>query len=182
MRILVVTGLAAVLAATGGATAARSVPAATCSASGLSATLPKQMLPDAVARVRARIAAAAVTCDFAKLQRIALERGKGFTFSYGRETSAAAYWRKLETTHRDRPLARLVRILRLPVTRNETGSYAWPSAYTDKPTAADWNAVVHGGVYTRAQVERMRKGGNVYLGYRTAITRTGDWQFFVAGD
>jgi hypothetical protein len=140
------------------------------------------VLPDTVARVRARIAAAAVACDFAKLQRIALERGKGFTFSYGGESSAAAYWRKLETTHRDRPLARLVRILRLPVTRNETGSYAWPSAYTDKPTAADWNALVRGGVYTRAQVERMRKGGNVYLGYRTAITRTGDWQFFVAGD
>jgi hypothetical protein len=39
-----------------------------------------------------------------------------------------------------------------------------------------------GGVYTRAEVNRMRQGGNVYYGYRTAITKTGDWQFFVAGD
>ena len=31
-------------------------------------------------------------------------------------------------------------------------------------------------------MNRMRKGGNVYYGYRTAITRSGDWQFFVAGD
>jgi hypothetical protein len=182
MRIAVATGLATVVAVACGAIAARSAPVAACSASGLSATLPKQALPAAVAKVRARIAAAAVECDYAKLQRIALERGKGFTFSYGGEHSAAAYWRKLETTHADRPLARLVRILRLPVTRNETGSFAWPSAYTDKPTAADWNALVRGGVYTRAQAERMRKSGNVYLGYRTAITRTGDWQFFVAGD
>jgi hypothetical protein len=74
-----------------------------------------------------------------------------------------------------------VRILSLRVTRNETGAYAWPSAYTDKPTAADWNALVAGGVYTRAEVTRMHRG-KVYYGYRTAILANGDWQFFVAGD
>ena len=181
MRMLALLG-AVVTAAAAAALSADAAPRATCSASGLSATLPKQALPAAVARVRARIAKAAVACDYAGLERIALERGKGFTFSYGGERSAAAYWRRLEATHRDRPLARLVAILGLPVTRNETGSFAWPSAYTDKPTARDWNALVRAGVYTRAHVDRMRRGGNVYLGYRTAITRGGDWQFFVAGD
>ena len=151
-----------------------------CSASGLSATLPAQKLPAKVAKVRTRIAQAAVRCDYAALQRIALERG-GFTFSYGNEQSATAYWKRLEARG-DRPLARLVKILRLPVTRNEAGAYAWPTAYTTHPKAADWNALVRAGVYTRAEVSRMRKGGNVYYGYRTAITRAGDWQFFVAGD
>ena len=56
------------------------------------------------------------------------------------------------------------------------------SAYTDKPTAADWNALVQKGVYTRVEVNRMRRSGNTHLGYRTAITRSGDWQFFVSGD
>jgi hypothetical protein len=180
MKTLAVFALAVALVSASAATAARSHT--TCSAASLSANLPKQKLPAAVARVRARIAAAAVACDYAKLQKIALEKGNGFKFSFGAEKSAAAYWRKLESQHRDRPLARLVKILSIPVTRNETGAYAWPSAYTDKPTAANWNALVQKGVYTRAEVNRMRKGGNVYYGYRTAITRSGDWQFFVSGD
>ena len=182
MKTLGVIVLAAALMSVGAASAARTTPAGACSAASLSATLPKQKLPPAVARVRARIAAAAVACDYAKLQKIALEKGKGFKFSYGSETSAIAYWRKLESQHRDKPLARLVKILAIPFTRNETKAYAWPSAYTNKPTAADWNALVKKGVYSRTQVNTMRKGGNVYYGYRTAITRTGDWQFFVAGD
>jgi hypothetical protein len=32
------------------------------------------------------------------------------------------------------------------------------------------------------QIERIRRGGSGYLGYRIGITPTGDWQFFVAGD
>jgi hypothetical protein len=180
MRTLAAIALAFALTSAAGASA---TPAhTTCSAASLSAKLPKQNLPAAVASVRARIAAAAVACDYAKLQKIALEKGNGFKFSFGTEKSAAAYWRTLESQHRDKPLARLVKILSIPVTKNEAGAYAWPSAYTDKPTAADWNALVQKGVYTRAEVNRMRKGGNVYYGYRTAITRSGDWQFFVAGD
>ena len=181
MRAAAVVALAAALVGVAVASAARE-RTTTCSAAGLTTRLPKQQLPAAVARVRARIAVAAVACDYAKLQRIALEKGKGFTFSYGAERSAAAYWRRLESQRRDRPLARLVKILSLPVTKNEAGSYAWPSAYTDKPTAADWNALVQKGVYTRVEVNRMRRSGNTYLGYRTAITRSGDWQFFVSGD
>jgi hypothetical protein len=182
MKALAAIAIALALTSAACGSGASTKPAGTCSAASLSASLPEQTLPAAVASVRARIAAAAVACDYAKLQKIALEKGNGFKFSYGSEKSAAAYWRKLESQRRDRPLARLVKLLSIPYTKNETGAYAWPSAYTDNPTAANWNALVQKGVYTRAEVNRMRKGGNVYYGYRTAITRSGDWQFFVSGD
>lgn len=162
-------------------TAAKPSPPA-CSAAKLSPKLPAEQLPDAVAATRSRIAEAAVACNYAELQRIARESPKGFTYSFGASGSPAAYWRKLERSGDDRPLARLVKILRLPVTRNEAGAYAWPSAYTEHPTDADWDALVREGIYSRAQVEQMRTGAGMYLGYRTAITRDGGWQFFVAGD
>jgi hypothetical protein len=152
-----------------------------CSAAGLSAKLPKQKLPAKVASMRDRIAAAAVRCDYGALARLSRENGKTFVFTYGSPRDPAAYWRRLETQHLDRPLARLVRILRLPVTRNEIGSYAWPSAYTERPTARDWNLLVKAKLYTRAQVESWKRYGS-YLGYRTAISPKGDWLFFVAGD
>jgi hypothetical protein len=170
--------LAVVVAAALALGAAASSHTATCSAAHEPTALPKQSLPAKVAAKRQAIVNAAVACDYAKLQALA---GKSFTFSYGGGTSAAAYWRILEAKKIDRPLQRLVRILSLKVTRNETGSYAWPSAYTDRPTAADWNALVSGGVYTRAEVARM-KAGKTYYGYRTAIRPDGRWQFFVAGD
>jgi hypothetical protein len=175
--LFVPTFAAAALLAAGAAGA----HAGSCSAKRMSATLPAQKLPAKVAATRARIARAAVACDYAALAKIAKQTRQGFTFSYGTETSPAAYWRDLETSHRDRPMAQLVAILKTPVTRNEIKSYAWPSAYTDKPTAADWNQLVRTKAYTRVQVNRMKKDG-MYLGYRTAISPQGAWLFFVAGD
>ena len=176
MRLLVLAASAlAIFAVAAGNTPAYT---ATCSAAHEPTALPKQKLPAKVAAMRQAIVKAAVACDYAKLQQLG---GRSFTFSYGSGMSAATYWRTLEAKKIDRPLQRLVRILSLRVTRNETGAYAWPSAYTDKPTAADWNALVAGGVYTRAEVTRMQRG-KVYYGYRTAILANGDWQFFVAGD
>lgn len=152
-----------------------------CSAHGMSATLPKQQLPAQVAATRTRLARAAAKCDYAALERIARETPGGFTFSYGAGTSAAAYWKRLEEGHLDKPMARLLAILKTPVTRNEIKAYAWPSAYAEKPTAASWNALVRAGAYSRAEVAKLKKAG-MYLGYRTAITPQGRWQFFVAGD
>lgn len=162
------------------ASVAASAPTAGCSAASLSTRLPAQTLPTTVASARRRIVEAAVACDFAKLERIGKEQG-GLSFSFGGEKSAAAYWRSQESKGR-KPLALLVKILGLPVTRNETGSYAWPSAYTAHPKAADWDALVRSGVLTRAEASKSQRNGNVYYGYRTAITRSGDWQFFIAGD
>ena len=150
------------------ASGARTTPAGACSAASLWRSCPSRICRPR-SRACARIAAAAVACDYAKLQKIALEKGNGFKFSFGAEKSAAAYWRKLEAQHRDKPLARLVKILSIPYTKNEDELALVAVGDTDKPTAANWNALVQKGVYTRAEVNRMRKGGNVYYGYRTAI-------------
>lgn len=157
-------------------------PEADCSTSTLRLTLPEQELPAAVAEVRQRIFDAAVACDYDTLEQIALEQGAGFTFSYGGGDSAAAHWRELEEGGAEEPMRVLATILTLPYTRNESGSYAWPTAYDESPSEADWQALVDAGLYTQEQIDQMKAGGTGYLGYRTAITADGDWQFYVAGD
>ena len=159
-------------------------PTSECSTSGIRMTLPEQELPAEVAEVRQRIFDAAIACDYETLEQIALEKGAGFTFSYGDAGSAAAHWRKLEESGTEEPMRVLATILTLPYTRNESGSYAWPTAYNESPTDADWQALVDAGLYTQEQIDGMRNapGAGGYLGYRTAITADGDWQFFVAGD
>jgi hypothetical protein len=121
----------------------------------------------------------AVACDYAGLQRLG-NAGQDLAFSYGKAKSASAYWQDLERRG-GYPLKTLVRILRLPVTRNEARWYAWPSAYTEHPTARDWNLLVSSHVLTRKQADAERAHGS-YLGYRLAIRPNGDWQFFIAGD
>ena len=154
---------------------------ADCSTSTLRLTLPEEDIPAEVAEVRQRIFDAAVACDYDALEQIALEKGEGFTFSYGGGDSAAAHWRELEESGAEEPMRQLATILTFPFTRNESGSYAWPTAYDDSPADADWQALVDAGLYTQEQIDQMRTAGS-YLGYRTAITADGDWQFFVAGD
>jgi hypothetical protein len=163
---------------------AETEPAVECSTSGLRLTLPEQQLPAEVAEVRERIFGAAVACDYETLEQIALEQGEGFTFSYGGGDSAAAYWRQLEASSSvaPKPLRTLATILTMPYTRNESGSYAWPTAYSENATEAAWQELVDAGLYTQEQVDSMQAGGTGYLGYRAAITADGDWQFFVAGD
>jgi hypothetical protein len=158
--------------------------AGACSTAGLKLTLPEQELPAAVADVRKRVFDAAVACDYDTLEEIALETGEGFTFSYGGGTDASEYWRDVEetSTEQPKPMRSLATILTLPFTRNESGSYAWPTAYNENPTEEAWRDLVYAGLYSAEQVEQMKTQGTGYLGYRTAITADGDWQFFVAGD
>jgi hypothetical protein len=153
------------------------------SATALATPLPQQELPAVVAEVRERVFAAAVACDYETLEQIALEKGEGFTFSYGGAGSAADYWRQVEEagTEQPLPMRALATILTMPYTRNESGSYAWPTAYDEDPTEEAWRVLVVSGLYPQEQVDQMKAGG-MYLGYRTAITPDGDWQFFVAGD
>jgi len=156
-------------------------PGRGCSTSTIRTTLSEQELPQPVAEVRRAVWGAAIACDYEELERLALERGEGFTFSYGGGTSAAEHWRTLEQSG-ETPMRDLAAILSLPYTRNESGSYAWPTAYSEAPTDEAWQALVDAGLHTQAEVDAMRAGGSGYLGYRTAITADGDWQFFVAGD
>ena len=159
-------------------------PEVTCSTAGLRLTLPEQELPPAVADVRKRVFDAAVACDYDTLEEIALEQGEGFTFSYGGSDDASAFWQEVETAAEESPLPMraLASILAMPFTRNESGSYAWPTAYDENPTADAWQALVDAGLYSEDEVAQMQAQGTGYLGYRTAITADGDWQFFVAGD
>jgi hypothetical protein len=158
-------------------------PEVECSTAGLRLTLPEQKLPPAVADVRKRIFDAVIACDYDTLEEIALEKGAGFTFSYGAGTDASEYWRDVEenSSEEPKPMRALATILTLPHTRNESGSYAWPTAYSENPTDEAWQALVDAGLFSQEVVDQMRAGG-MYLGYRTAITADGDWQFFVAGD
>jgi hypothetical protein len=160
-----------------------SEPEPGCAAAELNRVLPEEDLPQPVADVRQRVFDAALACDYEALEQIALEQGEGFTFSYGAgpDDSAAVYWRELEESGAEQPLRVLATILTLPHTRNESGSYAWPNAYSESPTDEAWQALVDAGLYTQEELESMKAGG-MYLGYRTAITAEGDWQFFVAGD
>jgi hypothetical protein len=160
-----------------------SEPEPGCAAAELNRILPEEDLPQPVADVRQRVFDAALACDYEALEQIALEQGEGFTFSYGAgpDDSAAVYWRELEERGAEQPLRVLATILTLPHTRNESGSYAWPNAYSESPTDEAWQALVDAGIYTQEELESMKAGG-MYLGYRTAITAEGDWQFFVAGD
>jgi hypothetical protein len=148
-----------------------------CSASGLSADLPDDgALPEVVSTLRAQIAAAAVACDYDRLQELALEQD-GFTYSYGGETSAADYWAGEE--ERGRPV---LKILLESLRQNGhlyQGNWVWPTAYADAPTDADWSAL--SGLYPADQLTSWQEQGQ-FLGYRVGITPGGDWQFFVAGD
>jgi hypothetical protein len=161
-------------------------PDTTCSTSTIRATLPEQDLPEPVAEIREAIWGAAIACDYEELERLALERGEGFTFSYGGGTSAAEFWRNVEEAGAEDPLPMraLATILAMPFTRNESGSYAWPTAYEESPSDEAWQDLSDSGLYSQDEVAAMRDayGGGGYLGYRTAITADGDWQFFVAGD
>jgi hypothetical protein len=159
-------------------------PEAECSTSGLRLTLPEQDLPEPVAETRQRIFEAALACDYETLESLAGE--EGFTFSYGGTQSAAAFWRMVEEEQagpQPLPMRALATILTMQPTRNESGSYAWPDAYTESPSDEAWQALVDAGLYTEEQIESMRAPESTgYLGYRTAITPDGVWQFFVAGD
>ena len=157
-------------------------PEERCSATAAVLTLPAQDLPEPVAETRRQVFGAALDCDYERLESLA--GAEGFTFSFGTSGSPAAYWRRLEQERADEPLPlrALATILTMPATRNEAGSYAWPAAYSENPSDGAWQALVVAGLYTEEQVEQMRTQGTGYLGYRTAITPDGVWQFFVAGD
>ena len=77
-----------------------------------------------------------MACDYETLEQIALEQGDGFTFSYGGRRVGGRVLAQLEEepATEPKPMRALATILTLPYTRNETGSYAWPTAYSEAPT------------------------------------------------
>lgn len=160
-------------------------PAEQCSASGAatqSLALPDQDgLPPAVDDTRRELFDAALACDFGELAELA---GEDFSYTFGvaDPTGPASYWRQVDD--QERVMDTLARVLTTPHARDAAGddaSYVWPSAHVDKPTDADWDALVDAEVIAGDDLPVLRSVGS-YLGYRTAITPDGTWQYFIAGD
>lgn len=160
-------------------------PAEQCSASGASTqalTLPDQQgLPPAVDDLRRELFDAALACDFDALAELA---GEEFSYTFGPPDPAgpAAYWRS--TDAQDRVMDSLARILTIAYVRDAKGddaSFVWPSAQAANPTDADWNALVEAEVITEDELPVLRSLGS-YVGFRSAITPGGTWQYFIAGD
>lgn len=163
-----------------------------CSASGLEGTHYPETgagLPSEVGDMRLEIIGAAISCDYEHLQGLALDGRKGFTFSYGAETSAAIFWKAREREaaktgdENSEYMRYLVSILDLPYCKEKVPNgdtyYVWPRVQCNARTDADWNDLK--GQYTQEQIDQMRTG-DLYYGFRVGILEDGDWQYFVAGD
>ena len=127
---------------------------------------------------------AAVACDYDTLEEIAVEQGEGFTFNYGGETDASEHWRDAE----ENPSGRAEADARAggdpddAVHPQRGGSYAWPTAYSEEPDRGGLAGAGRRGALLAGAGRLDAEQHGSYLGYRTAITADGDWQFFVAGD
>jgi hypothetical protein len=162
---------------------------ATCSAAGLSTNgAAPDGLPAPVATMRADLARAAATCDWSALAALVDRNGAGVRHSFGAPGDPIAYWQGADTGGTPpRPMRALRVLLDLPyATQPLTGGavqYVWPAAHVAvPPSAAQLQQLASTGLYPLSMLEEWVRQGNNYLGYRLAITATGDWTFFVAGD
>lgn len=154
-----------------------------CSAAEMAAPVSEGDLPDAVGEKRTAILSAALSCDYDQLSDLTGE--EGFTFSYGDSADFAAFLREGEGSGND-PLRKLVQIFgttpRDFEIRDENHK-VWPAAATYE----SWNAIPEEAiddlrsVYTAEDLQSFAQAEQ-YLGYRTAISRSGNWLYFVAGD
>ncbi len=150
-----------------------------CSAAGQSSVPPVlASLPEAVAAIRSAIVERAVDCDFDALAALT---SPSFTVNFG-GGDPRRVWMASEARFGD-DLSLIVRILNLPfaVSALPDGRtvYVWPSAATDNPTDADWEAIRP--VFNEEEIDAMRQQGG-YTGHRIGIAEDGEWLFSVAGD
>jgi len=167
---------------------------ATCSGSTVTDGMVKNVaagdaavaLPPAVAERRARLVAAARTCDYDSLADLAADRM--FQFTYGSDEDPRVFWRNAEAA--GEPVLRmLVLTMYLPPVTPPEGStsgadpgsryYIWPAAAGVNPKPADWDALLR--IYDDEDVARWRSERN-FLAYRVFIDADGNWVQFVAGD
>lgn len=161
-------------------TAAAPSQAARCSASSLSPepAASRTPLPPAVESMRRRIIAAAVACDYEALAALTREKGAEFSFGFGGDKDSVDTWRQQEKEG-ELVLALLVKVLNLPHTQLDA-LYVWPSAYTAEPKPEDWKALE--SMYSAAELKELRDNPDGYVGFRTGIDASGDWQFAFSGD
>lgn len=141
---------------------------------------PIEGLPSAVAATRDAIIAAAASCDFAALERLA---GMPFTTSYGSGGSEnLALWHDqgLEPT---RTLLLLLDMRHATVQGENEDIFVWPAAHGyeswDQVTEEDLDELAR--IHTEGELDLFARSGT-YMGWRTGIDENGNWLFFVAGD
>ncbi len=141
---------------------------------------PIEGLPAAVAETRDAIIAAAASCDFGALQRLA---AVPFTTSYGSGGSEnLALWHDqgLEPT---RTLLLLLDLRHTTIQGEDGDIFVWPAAHGyeswDQVTEDDMEELAL--IHTEGELDLFARSGT-YLGWRTGIDENGNWLFFVAGD
>ena len=144
-------------------------------------------LPPAVAAMRADLARAVAACDWATIGGLVDRDGAGVHFTFGGPGDPIAAWQRAERSgQQPAPLLAIRRLLDLPFASQPlpaTTQYVWPAAHVAvPPSTAQLRAIADAGLYPMATLEEWVRSGHNYLGYRLAITASGDWTFFVAGD
>ena len=139
-------------------------------------------LPDAVAQTAAQIDAAAAVCDWDRLGELL---GPDFSASFG-GGEAIDLWQQSEQV--DGVMDDLRAILHQPFAtqpNDADDSYVWPAVFAAENcqafTDADLQSFAELG-YSDEDIASDCGFADGYVGYRTAISASGQWTFFIAGD
>lgn len=137
--------------------------------------------------MRSDLARAVASCDWPMIALLIDRDGAGVHFTFGDPVDPIAAWQRAERDgQQPAPLFAIRRLLDLPFAAQPlppTTQYVWPAAHVaDPPGAAQLRDIADAGLYPKSTLEEWVRSGNNYLGYRLAITESGDWTFFVAGD
>jgi hypothetical protein len=138
--------------------------------------------------MRADLARASATCDWSALAALVDRDGTGVRYSFGTPGDPIAFWQRGETSGSTPPPLRALRqLLDLSYATQPLAAgavqYVWPAAHaTVPPTDAQLQEIAAAGLYPLAQLQEWVRNDSNYLGYRLAITASGDWTFFLAGD
>ncbi|MEM7287261.1 MAG: hypothetical protein AAF480_12985 [Actinomycetota bacterium] len=160
--------------------------AGSCSAETLEAPTPDPDLPEAVEATRQAIAGAAIACDWAALD--ALIDPSLFSFSFGADSDAVTFWQEVEGDFGGEPMRFLVETLKLNwILDDQTGAtpvnwYIWPDAFPMiwEDVTPEMREALR-PLYDDQDFEGFANIGG-FAGYRLAITDTGNWLYFIAGD
>jgi hypothetical protein len=157
-------------------------PGTTCSAAQVGGLDAQDGLPAAVATTRGEVFAAAVACDYGRLEAAI---GPDFSSSFGGGQDHVDMWRDLEIGGQG-PMRYLAELLKRPFGTVTSGDgvtyYVWPSVFGKEwaeVTDAERDALRP--LYDEADFDAF-EGFGAYIGYRILITEGGEWVGFIAGD
>lgn len=151
-----------------------------CAAAGLELAVAEADLPDATHETATFLLDAAVRCDEQLVHTAATESDTSFFF--GAVSVEQLFTLPEDTAHDPGPWEALARLLggTNPTLVEDSAIWAWPAAFGDDATDADWQELVDAGLYDQDEVDQMRADG--YLGWRVGIDADGTWRYLTAGD